>query len=140
MSEPTPDPAPPPHHDTRLQFIVDVVVFQFKVAADGLRDLVLIPASIVAAIMGLVAGGDEPDVYFRRVLHLGHRSERWINLFGKRHHDRGADALVRPLEESLLTRVRSGGRLGKGARQINEVLDAVNRKHRPRTRDDPPGH
>jgi hypothetical protein len=127
MSEPTPD-APPPHHDSRLQLIVDVVVFQFKLAADGLRDLLLIPASIVAAIAGLLAGGDEPDLYFRRVLKFGRQSEHWINLFGRRHRDRGADALVRPLEESVLARVRSGGRLSEGARQVNQMLDAVNEK------------
>jgi hypothetical protein len=139
MSEPTPDT--PPHHDTRLQLMVDVVVFQFKLAADGLRDLLLIPASIVAAIVGLVAGGNEPDLYFRRVLHFGHRSERWINLFGTRRRDSGADALVRPLEESVLARVRSGGRLGEGARHVNQMLDAVNRKHQAPARpadDDPP--
>ena len=133
MSEPN---ETPPHHDSRLQLVVDMVVFQFKLAADGLRDLVLIPVSIAAAVLGLVAGGDKPDQYFRQVLHFGHRTERWINLFGSRHRSSGADALVRPLEESVLARVRSGGRLGEGAKHVNQMLDAVNRKQRQAA---PPG-
>jgi len=137
MSEPNDTP---PHHDTRLQLVVDVVIFQFKLAADGLRDLVLIPVSIVAAVMGLVAGGDKPDQYYRQVLHFGRRTERWINLFGSRHRNSGADALVRPLEESVMAQVRSGGRLGAGAKQVNQILDAVNRKQRARSADDSAGN
>lgn len=139
MSE-SPDPPSsdaPPHHDTRLKLVVDVVVFQFKLAADGLRDLLLVPASIVAAIIGLIAGGDEPDLYYRRVLHFGLRSERWINLFGVRRHRHGADALVRPLEDSVLSKVRTG-RLGDGARHVNEMLDVINERRSASRRDEPP--
>ena len=42
----------------------------------------LIPISIVAALIGLLRGGDDCDAEFRRVIKLGRRSERWINLFG----------------------------------------------------------
>jgi hypothetical protein len=131
MMPETQSDAAPAHHDTRLKLIVDVVIFQFKLAADGLRDVLLIPASITAAIVGLIAGGAEPDRYFRRVLRFGRQSELWINLFGRRHHERGADALVRPLEESLLTQVRAGGRLSGGAKQVNRLLDAVNKRRPP---------
>ena len=45
-------------HPTRLHLIWDVVIFQFKLAADGLRDIVLIPVSLIAALYG-PGGSDE---------------------------------------------------------------------------------
>jgi hypothetical protein len=118
----------PPHHDTRTQLIVDVVVLQLKLAVGGVRDLLLIPVSIAAAIVGLFIGGEEPDVYFRQVQRFGRRSDLWLNVFGSRHRGNTADEMIRPLEESLMAQMRRGGRLNRGARHVNELLDNVNQK------------
>src|SRR5262245_53350083 len=118
----------PPHHDTRTRLIVDVVVLQFKLALGGLRDVLLIPVSIVAAIVGLFLGGEQPDVYFRQVQRFGRRSDLWLNVFGSRHRGNTADEMIRPLEESLLAQMRRGGRLTRGAKHVNELLDNVNQK------------
>lgn len=69
-----------PNYRNRL--FRDLVVLQLKLVVDGLRDAVLIPVSLVAAILGLVRGGEDADQEFRRVIKMGRRSERWINLFG----------------------------------------------------------
>jgi len=69
----------------KIQLIREAATFQLKLLADGIRDAILIPVSMVAAIVGFLRGGDEPDREFKRVLELGRRSERWINLFGQ--HD-----------------------------------------------------
>jgi hypothetical protein len=58
-----------------------LVVFQIKLALDGLRDLLLSPVSVVAVVVGIVAGGDAPDRPFRRLLAFGRRTDRWIDLF-----------------------------------------------------------
>ena len=126
---------PPPHPDTRTQLIVDVVVLQLKLAVGGLRDVLLIPVSIVAAIVGLFVGGEEPDVYFRQVQRFGRRSDIWLNVFGSRHRGNTADEMIRPLEESLKAQMRRGGRLTRGAKHVNELLDNVNQKQ---TRRGPP--
>ena len=125
----------PPHHDTRTQLIVDVVVLQLKLALGGLRDVLLIPVSIVAAIVGLFVGGEEPDVYFRQVQRFGRRSDIWLNVFGSRRRGNTADEMIRPLEESLKAQMRRGGRLTRGAKHVNELLDNVNQKQ---TRKGPP--
>ena len=138
MSEDEPRQTPA-HHDTRAQLILDVVVFQFKLAADGIRDLLLIPISIGAAIAGLFAGGEQPDVYFRKVQRFGRQSEIWINLFGHRHRGNTADDLIRPLEETFLARMREGGRLTRGAKHVNQMLDSVNQKQ-TRQNQVPPGN
>jgi hypothetical protein len=89
------------HHETRFRLIWQVLLFQFKLAADGLRDLLLVPISLGAGILGLLAGGDEPDQYFRRLLRFGRRTDIWINLFGQHRHGPTSDNLVKPLEESV---------------------------------------
>ena len=66
----------------RIELARKTVVFQIKLLVDGLRDAILIPVSLVAALIGLLRGGTDCDREYRRVIDLGHRSERWINLFG----------------------------------------------------------
>ncbi len=105
MSTPDSEPeAPPPPavHTARLQLVWDVVMFQIKLLADGIRDLVLSPMIIVAGVLGLLAGGDDPHRYFRRVLRFGRRTELWINLFGHRRSGT-SDALVDPLRERMFS-------------------------------------
>ena len=122
----------PPHHDTRMRLVADVVIFQLKLAAGSIRDLLLMPISIGAAIAGLFGGGEDPEVYFRKVQRFGRQSDLWINLFGHRHRGNTADELVRPLEKTLLAQMRRGGRLGRGATHVNQLLDNVNQRKQRR--------
>ncbi len=77
----------------RSTLIRNAVVFQLKLMADGLRDLVLLPVSLVATVIGLLRGGDEPERELLQVIEIGRESEQWINLFG--NHDAGAMTLMR---------------------------------------------
>ena len=61
----------------------DIVVLQAKLLVDGLRDLILVPASLIVGIVSLVAYNDrKPGAEFYRLLYAGKQSEHWINLFG----------------------------------------------------------
>lgn len=63
--------------------IRDVAVLQAKLIVDGLRDLVLVPASLVAGLISLASGRDgRPGPLFYQLLSMGKQSEQWINLFG----------------------------------------------------------
>ena len=66
----------------RLALVREAAVLQITLLVDGLRDALLIPLSLVATVIGLFRGGSDCDREFRRVVKLGRRSERWINLFG----------------------------------------------------------
>lgn len=115
----------PDVHSSRLQLIWDVILFQFKLAFDGLRDVLLSPVSIIAGILGLVAGGDDPHQFFRRLLRLGRRSEAWINLFGG--HRRGtSDELVDSLRERVFSEAQENPWLSRAGSRFNEKLDSVN--------------
>ncbi len=102
MNEPL-DEAPINHRAVLLR---NAVVLQFKLLVDGLRDAALIPLALVATILGLMRGGENADREFRRVIKLGKRSERWINLFG---------------HQASSSRVRPGGSLD----QLLERVEAV---------------
>ena len=79
MNETT-DPRPPLDARTLIR---DVAVFQFKLIVDGLRDLVLVPASLVVGLISLMSSKDGvPGSQFYHLLGLGKQSEHWINLFG----------------------------------------------------------
>ena len=93
-------------------FVRDVIVFQGKLVVDGARDALLIPASLIAAVLDLLLGRTDEPGAFDRVLAFGRRSERFINLFGRRSGPIGGvgpqrwpedlDELVAALESRLV--------------------------------------
>jgi hypothetical protein len=88
----------------RFPVLRDVIVFQAKLLVDGLRDLLLSPLSVFAALVDLLVPGDDGGKRFYAVVRFGRRTERWINLFGaaSRHAPdtapEGVDALLQELE------------------------------------------
>jgi hypothetical protein len=88
----------------RFPVLRDVIVFQAKLLVDGLRDLLLSPLSVFAALVDLLVPGDDGGKRFYAVVRLGRRTERWINLFGAadRHvpeaSPKGVDAVLEELE------------------------------------------
>ena len=108
----------------REQLLREAVTIQLKLRADGFRDALLIPISMVAALLGLVRGGAGCDAEFRRVIELGRRSERWINLFGEQEPltpDSAVGSIDRILEqvESVVVEQR---RSGKSAAEIRSAI------------------
>ena len=116
---------------SRLQLVLDIFVFQFKLAADGLRDVLLSPLSIISAIMGLVAGGDDPYRYFRDLLRFGRRTEVWINLFGYRKHAGTSDDLIAPIKEKVMNEAQSNPWISKAGGELNRTLDSVGDRINP---------
>ncbi len=129
MSEPeNPDPADVDlPNQSRMALVWDVIVFQFKLAADGLRDLLLVPVSLFAALAGLLTSGSDPGRYYRMVLRLGRRSEYWINLFGHRKHRGTADEFIQPMQEKVFAQVEGSPLLRKAGAGIDRSLDSINR-------------
>lgn len=135
MAEPSDNTPGEDRNTSRLQLLLDVIVFQFKLAADGLRDIILIPLSIISAIMGLVAGGDDPHRYFRDLLRFGRRSEVWINLFGYRKHGGTSDELISPIRERVMSEAQRNPWISRAGDQLNRQLDSVGeRLKEPRSR------
>lgn len=122
--------------NSRAALIRESLVFQLKLLADGTRDFLLVPVSLVATLVGLLRGGEQPDREFRRLLELGRQSEQWINLFG--HHEPLGEAGQAGSIDLLLTRaeqvVREQSRQGAisetASRAIEKALDKAHRQVR----------
>ncbi len=110
---------------TRAQLVWDVLVFQFKLAADGLRDLILVPISIMAGLLGLIIGGKQPGQYFQQVINFGRRTEYWINLFGHRRRGNTADDIIKPIQERVFEEAGSNPWLQKAGTELERKLDSV---------------
>lgn len=123
--------------ERRWRLIADVAVFQGKLLADGLRDLVLSPVSLGAALVGIVTSRDDPGRHFYRLMHWGRWSDRAINLFNAKGApadepvEAGADGpnidqLADELERALLERYAQSA-LAKAAKEsIDKGLNRVN--------------
>ena len=129
MSEPNPSSETPP--SKRVTLIRNTVVFQLKLMADGFRDLVLLPVSLIATLIGLLRGGDEPEKEFNQVINVGRESEEWINLFG--NHDvpeshspaASIDALFTKVEDTLKKQYLAAGTSARAQAEIDKALQAA---------------
>ena len=70
-----------PEQDPRKTFLRDAVVFHGKLMLDGLRDIVLFPVSLIAALFDLVRRDEPAGRHFYDVVHFARETEQWINLF-----------------------------------------------------------
>ena len=115
----------------RGELIRNTVVFQLKLMADGFRDLVLLPVSLIATIIGLLRGGDQPDREFQQVIQVGRDSEQWINLFGNHEAPENSnitasiDALFTKVEETLKQQYLAAGTSARAQAEIDEALQAA---------------
>ncbi len=113
----------------RAVLVRDAIVLQLKLVVDGLRDAALIPLALVATALGLMRGGEDADREFQRVIKLGRRSERWINLFGHETHPRRSrpggslDQLLERVEAVVLEQHSKGHDSDEARAAIQAALD-----------------
>ena len=125
----------------RWTLIRDVAVLQVKLVVDGLRDLILVPLSIVAGIMSLASGEKGvPGTHFYNLLAVGKQSERWINLFGALQNappdlehpmpfpDADMDDIVGKIEAFVVSEEKRGGMTAQARKRFERALDAMQRK------------
>jgi len=139
-----PKPDSPNDYPDRWTLIRDLFVFQAKLLVDGLRDLLLVPAALVAGIWSLVAGEKGlPGPQFYRLISLGKQSERWIDLFKayenapgevRREHEfavSNMDELVDRFESFVVDEYERGGVTAQAKERIDKALDAIQRSRNP---------
>ena len=120
----------------RGALIRESVIFQLKLLADGFRDLMLLPISLIATLVGVLRGGDEPDREFRQVIELGRQSEQWINLFGQHEplpeagQAGSIDLLLTRAEEVVREQAKEGGISEAASKAIGRALSAAHNKVR----------
>ena len=125
----------------RWTMLRDLGVLQIKLIVDGLRDIVLVPLSLIAAVISIASGKDgRPGSQFYHLLAWGKQSEVWINLFGAVKNapeemeqtiplgDKDIDDIVGRLESFVVDEVKRGGVTTQAKQRLDKILDAVQRK------------
>jgi len=125
----------------RWTMLRDLGVLQIKLIVDGLRDIVLVPLSLVAGVISIASGKDgRPGPEFYHLLACGKQSEVWINLFGAVKNapeemeqtipfrDKDIDDIVGRLESFVVDEVKRGGVTTQAKERLDKLLDAVQRK------------
>jgi hypothetical protein len=140
-----------PRSPDRWTLIRDAAVLQFKLVVDGFRDLLLVPASLLAAVVSLLDNHDgKPGPQFYRLLALGKQSERAINLFGafdnsppgvREEFDFGEmniDDLVVKVESFVVDEYRKGGLTKQAKSRIDKAIDAMQKAAREKPAEEKP--
>ncbi|WP_439106342.1 hypothetical protein [Congregibacter sp.] len=91
-----------------------VLVFQLKLAADALRDFLLSPLSLAAFAIDVVTKPKVEKSLYLRLMLLGRRSDRMINLFDD-HADSGELTIDRAVDEleEIVRAAQGDGSAGK---------------------------
>lgn len=121
----------------------DLAVLQFKLLVDGFRDLLLLPASIIAAVLSIMSSKNgRPGPQFYNLLVVGKQSEQWINLFGALKSapsdlDHSAafggadiDDIVSKVENFVVAEYKRGGVTAQAKSRIDRALRNLQRKNR----------
>ena len=120
---------------TRSVLLRDVALFQFKLIVDGLRDLVLVPVSLVAGLISFFNTRDGvPGAQFYHLLEAGKQSERWIDLFGAMRNapldlrnpvnfpDENMDHLLERIETFVVNEEKRGGITAQARERLERAL------------------
>jgi hypothetical protein len=101
---------------SRSQLFRALLVFEVKLAVDGLKDFVLAPLAALAFLLDMkrARSGEEWES-FERVMLLGERFERWLALYGIAGRD--------PLDPDDPEDLRRGGILDEGGSDV--LLDSI---------------
>ena len=121
--------------DERWKFMRDVVIFQLKLFLDNVRDLVLMPVSLAAALIDLVLRGEREGARFYKVLRWGAHSEEVIDVYSAiEHHERGdfkitpaytVDGVIARLENVVVREVEKGGTAASIKSAMDRAIDQL---------------
>jgi hypothetical protein len=101
---------------SRWQLFRTLLVFEAKLAVDGLKDFVLAPLALLAFLLDMKrARKGEGWESFENVMLLGERFERWLALYGVPGRD--------PLDPDDPQDLKRGGILDEGGSDV--LLDSI---------------
>ena len=129
-----PSPAAPTS-DARWRFIRDVAVFQLKMLLDNVRDLVLMPVALAAALIDLLIRGEREGARFYKVLRWGWHSEKVIDVYsaiedqppGEFEVGRNytVDGVIARLENVVAREVEKGGTAASIKSAMDRAIDQL---------------
>src|SRR5262244_3767927 len=130
--------SPPEGSGERWRFLRDVIVFQFKLLLDNVRDFALVPISLVAALIDLIYKGEREGTLFYKVLRWGAHSEQVIDVYSAiEDHPPGdfkvnpsytVDAVIARLEGVVVREYEKGGTAASIKAAVDRAIDQLHRE------------
>jgi hypothetical protein len=135
-------PLPPPDPHSRWKFLRDVLVFQLKLVLGNLQNFVLVPVSLVAAVLDLFIRGEREGEKFYRVMDWGRRTDEMINVYsaiggyhatgGENEHamygDFTVDTIVEKVEGAIVREYEKGGTAASIKGAVDRAIDGMQAK------------
>lgn len=127
----------------RWTLIRDVGLLQVKLIVDGFRDLLLVPASLIAGLISVFSTGSYESTVFYRLVCMGKQTEQWINLFGAYENapeslraeykidQKSLDDIVGKVEGFVVDEYKKGGVTKQAKQQIDRALRELQRNLKP---------
>ena len=124
----------------RWTLMRDMFVFQFKLAMDAVRDLLLSPVSLICGLADILKGHSLSQSYFHKLMRFGHQTDSWLNLFGNNHKntenldnmfsqrskaDVNVDQLFSQVESLLKEQHSKGGLTASAKNSIDRYLNKI---------------
>jgi len=81
-----------------------LLIFQIKLAADALRDILMSPISLVFTLIDSIQNNRGQNSYFEKLMQFGRNTEKRINLFEQHEEDVSSDCKDVSID-SILNRV-----------------------------------
>jgi len=125
----------PAGSDERWKFLRDFAVFQLKMFLDNVRDLVLMPVALAAALIDLVLKGEREGARFYKVLRWGWHSEKVIDVYSAIEQeepgefqigrDYTVDGVIAGLENVVTREVEKGGTAATIKSAMDRAIDQI---------------
>jgi hypothetical protein len=127
-----------PH--ARWRFFRDVLVFQLKLILGNLQNFLLLPVSLVAALLDFVMPGKDHGERFYWVLSWGRKTDEMINIYGAigGYHATGpdetadakytVDAVIAKLEGAIVREYEKGGTAASLKEAVDKAVDEMQSK------------
>ena len=117
----------------RWKFFRDVLVFQFKMFLDNVRDFALMPVSLLAALIDLIFKRKRHGSLFYQVLRWGAHSEEVINVYSaietqerpRVNPNYTVDAVIARLEGVLVRECEKGGTAASIKAAMDRAIDQI---------------
>ena len=113
----------------RSRLLRDLVVLQIKLMADALRDIVVSPVALVAALIGLLSGKPAATGLFYDVVRFGRRTEKWIDPFSaggdEQKDEAGLDEALNRIHGQLMAEYERGGVSAAAKRAIDQAAQVI---------------
>ncbi len=134
------DLLPPPNDPhLRWKFLRDVLVFQLKLILGNVQNFVLVPVSLVAALLDLFIKGNREGGKFYKVMDWGRRTDEMINVYsaiGGYHATSGeneqamygdytVDSILGKVEGAIVREYEKGGTAANIKGAVDRAIDGM---------------